>query len=180
MKRRSKVGVRAGKAERRKEATPKRSIPPEALPGRPSTATTRETEIAHLTRERDEALEREKATAEVLRIISASPGDVKPVFDAILANATRLCEAKFGTLYLYNGRTFSTAATHNAPAAYVKFRMRGPIRAGPGTALDRVVRTKRPVHIPDITFAADHDLPACNVEESYPRVRPGMELAPDV
>jgi GAF domain-containing protein/anti-sigma regulatory factor (Ser/Thr protein kinase) len=96
-------------------------------------------------------LERQKATAEVLRIISASAGNVKPVFDAILGNATRLCEAKFGTLYLYDGQTFSAAATHNAPAAYVKFRMRGPIQPGPGTALDRVVRTKRPVHVPDIT-----------------------------
>ena len=108
------------------------------------------TKIALVKRERDEALEQQNATSEVLRIISASAGDVRPVFDAILANATRLCEAKFGTLYLYDGRTFSAAATHNAPAAYVKFRMRGPIQPGPGTALDRVVRTKRPVHVPDI------------------------------
>ena len=113
--------------------------------------TTANTKIALLKRERDEALEQQKSTSDVLRIISASAGDVKPVFDAILANATRLCEAKFGTLYLYDGRTFSAAATHNAPAAYVKFRMRGPIQPGPGTALDRVVRTKRTVHVPDIT-----------------------------
>ena len=62
-----------------------------------------------------------------------------------------MCEAKFGTLYLYDGRTFSAAATHNAPAAYEKLRKRGPIQPGPGTALDRVVRTKRLVHVPDIT-----------------------------
>jgi GAF domain-containing protein len=114
-------------------------------------STNANTKNALFKRERDEALERQKATAEVLRIISASAGDVKPVFEAILANATRLCEAKFGTLYLYDGQTFSATATHNAPAAYVKFRMREPIQPGPGTALDRVARTKRPVHVPDIT-----------------------------
>jgi GAF domain-containing protein len=129
----------------------KRPSAPKVRARRNPSSTTSNTKIALLERERDEAIEQQKATAEVLRIISTSVGDVKPVFDAILANATRLCEAKFGTLYLYDGRTFSAAATHNAPAAYVKFRMRGPIQPGSGTALDRVVRTKRPVHIPDIT-----------------------------
>jgi GAF domain-containing protein len=151
MRRRSRAGGKPIRARRRKAATLSRPSAPEVSGHRAPSSTNANTKIALLKRERDEALEQQKATAEVLRIISASVGDVKPVFDAILANATRLCEAKFGTLYLYDGRTFSAAATHNAPAAYVKFRMRGPIQYGPGTALDRVVRTKRPVHIPDIT-----------------------------
>jgi GAF domain-containing protein len=141
----------AMKNRRRTTTKTKRSSAPKVSVRRNPSSTNANTKVALLKRERDEALERQKATAEVLRIISASVGDVKPVFDAILANATRLCEAKFGTLYLYDGRTFSAAAAHNAPAAYVKFRMGGPIQPGPGTALDRVVRTKRPVHVPDIT-----------------------------
>ena len=141
----------AMKNRRRTTTKTKRPGAPKVSGHRKPSGTNANTKIALLKRERDEALEQQKSTSDVLRIISASAGDVKPVFDAILANATRLCEAKFGTLYLYDGRTFSAAATHNAPAAYVKFRMRGPIQPGPGTALDRVVRTKRPVHVPDIT-----------------------------
>ena len=135
----------------RRRTTTKRPGALKLIGHRKPSATSANTKIALLKRERDEALEQQKSTSDVLRIISASVGDVNPVFDAILANATRLCEAKFGTLYLYDGRTFSAAATHNAPAAYVKFRMLGPIQPGRGTALDRVVRTKRPVHVPDIT-----------------------------
>jgi GAF domain-containing protein len=97
-----------------------------------------------------ESLERERATADILRIIASSPGKLELVFRSILAHATRLCEAKFATLYLHDGGTFTAAATHNAPAAYVRARMRGPILPGRGTAMDRVLRTKRPVHIPDI------------------------------
>jgi GAF domain-containing protein len=108
-------------------------------------------QIERIRQELNEALQQQAATSEVLQVISASPGDLNQAFDVILANATRLSGAKFGTLYLYDGSSFRTAATHNAPAAYVKLRMRGPIQPGPGTALDRVVRTKRPVHFPDIT-----------------------------
>ena len=66
--------------------------------------------MARLTRERDEALEREKATADVLRVISSSPGELEPVFQAMLANAARICEAKFGILALYesDGRSVSS------------------------------------------------------------------------
>src|SRR3974390_2485953 len=97
MKRRSKAGGKAGRAERRKAPTPKRAIPPKSVPPRPSAATGEETETARLTRERDDALEREKATGGVLRVISSSPGNLQTVFQTILKNATRLCEAKFGT-----------------------------------------------------------------------------------
>ena len=151
MRGRSRAGGKPIKTRRRKATKPNRPGAPKVSGRRKPANTNADTKIALLKRERDEALEQQKSTSDVLRIISASAGDVKPVFDAILANATRLCEAKFGTLYLYDGRTFSAAATHNAPAAYVQFRMRGPIQPGPGTALDRVVRTKRPIHVPDIT-----------------------------
>jgi two-component system, NtrC family, sensor kinase len=98
-----------------------------------------------------EALEREAATAEVLRAISSSPGELEPVFQAMLANAVRICEAKFGTLYLREGDVFHTVATHNAPPAYVEARKRGPLRPSPDSPLGRLALTKQVVRIDDIT-----------------------------
>src|SRR5262245_33637047 len=103
------------------------------------------------TRELSEAREQQAATAEVLRIISSSPGDLQPVFETILANATRLCEAKFGTLYLYGEDAFRAVAFHNTPPAYLEYLKRGPIRPSPGIALGRLRGTKQLVHIADIT-----------------------------
>jgi Mrp family chromosome partitioning ATPase len=78
-----------------------------------SSASGQETEVARLTRERDEALERETANSEILKVISSSPGDLKPVFEAMLTNATRLCEAKFGLLYLYEEGRLRFGAAHS-------------------------------------------------------------------
>ena len=72
-------------------------------------------EVARLTRERDEALEREKASAEVLSVISSSPGDLELVFDTMLANAARLCEAHFGILTLYESGIIRVGARYNMP-----------------------------------------------------------------
>src|SRR5262249_37731614 len=106
MRRRSKARGKTGKAGRRKPATLKRANPPKARSKHRSGAATLETETARLTRERDEALEREKATADVLRVISSSPGELKPVFHSMLEKATQLCEASFGTLFLLEGESF--------------------------------------------------------------------------
>ena len=69
-----------------------------------------------------------------------SPGELEPVFDAMLANATRLCEAKFGTLYLYDGDTYRAASMYNAPPAFAEYLRRGPIRPGPGTGLSGLLK----------------------------------------
>src|SRR5215467_9223603 len=74
------------------------------------------------TRELAEARDQQAATSEVLRVISSSPGELEPVFAAMLANATRLCEAKFGFLNLYDGDKFRTAALYNVPSAYAETR----------------------------------------------------------
>src|SRR5271166_2573129 len=115
MRRRSRAGPERAKSRRRKTVTQKR-------PGlRDPSATEHKTQsdLAQLTRERDEALEREKATAEVLRVISSSPGELEPVFQAILVNAVRLCAASFGNLYLRDGEYYRLAAVHNTPPAFV-------------------------------------------------------------
>src|SRR6185295_9384670 len=70
-------------------------------------------EVQTRTRELSEALEQQTATSEVLQVISRSPGELEPVFQAMLANATRICEAKFGTLWLREGDAFCAVALHN-------------------------------------------------------------------
>jgi signal transduction histidine kinase len=106
--------------------------------------------VALFRRERDEALEQQRATSEVLRLINSSPDDLKPVFEAILENAVRLCEAKFGVLYRYNSGTFDTVAQFGTPPAFAEFlQHRGSFQPTPGVALDRVVRTKDVVSIAD-------------------------------
>jgi signal transduction histidine kinase/CheY-like chemotaxis protein len=106
-------------------------------------------EVRARTRDLSEALEQQTATSEVLRVISGSPGDLQPVFQAILANATRLCGAKFGTLYLCDGDAFRAAAFHNAPVAFVEARKDKLLRPGPGTTLGDAARTKRVAHVLD-------------------------------
>ena len=105
------------------------------------------------TRELSESLEQQTATAEVLRVISSSPGELEPVFQVMLRNAARICEAKFSSLYLYDGDRFRVGALHNAPAAFAEFRRREPVfHPPPGTGLAQIVATKRTVHEPDMTL----------------------------
>src|SRR5262249_29201796 len=114
-------------------------------------------EVQARTRELSEALERQTATSEVLRVISSSPAELEPVFEAILANATQICEAKFANLHLYQDGAFPTVAQHGAPAAYADFRRREPVvRPSPGSSLDFVARTKQIVHIADVAADQAH------------------------
>ena len=103
------------------------------------------------TRELSEALEQQTATSDVLRVISSSPGDLEPVFEAMLANATRICEANFGVLFRFKGDAVEAAAMVGVPPAFAEFWQGGPQRPGPQTALGRVVKTRQTVHIVDVT-----------------------------
>jgi signal transduction histidine kinase len=97
-----------------------------------------------------EALEQQTATSEVLQVISSSPGELEPVFQTMLANAVRICEAKFGNLLLYEGNAFRFAAMHGAPPAWDALRRGNPvIRVSPNNALSRVAATKQLQHIAD-------------------------------
>ena len=107
-------------------------------------------ENTRLLNELRESLQQQTATADVLKVISSSPGDLKPVFEALLANAMRICEAKFGHLLLYDGESFHAAYLHDVPPSYRKIWERGPMRPGPNVALGQLARTKEVVHIPDI------------------------------
>ena len=108
-------------------------------------------ENTRLLSELRELLEQQTATSEVLRVISSSPGELEPVFQAMLQNARRICEAEFGVLNQCEGEALRAVAMHGAPQAFVEERRRNPlIRPPPQTALGRVVATKQPVQIADI------------------------------
>ena len=107
-------------------------------------------EVQARTRDLTESLEQQTATSEVLKVISSSPGELKPVFQAMLENAVRICEAKFGVLQLYEGDGFRAVALHDVPPAYTERRRDSVLRPGPEHPLGRVVRTKHTIHIADI------------------------------
>jgi GAF domain-containing protein len=105
-----------------------------------------------LKREIREAREQQAATAEVLKVISSSAGELEPVFNAVLEKATHICEAKFGILFRYEGNeTFTTSALFNAPPALTEARRRESLfRPAANTAIGRMRLTKRPIHIVDM------------------------------
>ena len=101
------------------------------------------------TRELTESLEQQTATSEVLGAISGSPGELDPVFKAILENAARICQAQFGTLNIYDGSAFRSVALHNPPPQFA-MRLGEVIRPHPESGLAYVARTKQTAHINDI------------------------------
>jgi signal transduction histidine kinase len=107
------------------------------------------------TRELSASLEQQTATSEVLRVISSSPSDLKPVFDTMLANATRLCEAKFGSLFLREGGGFRNVCNIADPSGYTEWYQREPMIMlrdhHPDIPLARIVGSKAVVHISDLT-----------------------------
>ena len=108
-------------------------------------------ENVRLLNELRESLQQQTATADVLSVISSSPGELEPVFQAMLENAVRVCEAKFGNLFLCEGDAFRIVALHGAPPAYAEARKRDPlVRPPPDSALGRVAITKQVAHIVDI------------------------------
>jgi GAF domain-containing protein len=107
-------------------------------------------ELRQRTSDLSESLEQQTATSKILEVISSSSGDLKPVFEAILHHAVRLCGAKFGNLYLREGDGFRAAAMHNAPPAYAQERV-GILHPSPNTTSYRATQTKQPAQIADIT-----------------------------
>src|SRR5262245_25933963 len=109
-------------------------------------------EVQARTRELSESLEQQTATSEVLKVISSSAGELEPVFNAMLANATRICEATFGHLWLFEGSIFRSVAVHGTQG-FVDHMRHHPIvdlQKSPGVPLDRLARTREFVHITDL------------------------------
>jgi GAF domain-containing protein len=110
-------------------------------------------ELRQRTADLSESLEQQTATSDVLHVISSSQGELRPVFDALLANAVRLCEAKLGTLWLAEANGFRAIAMHGASASYMNVRLGILLEPGPKTALGRAAASKEIIHIDDL--AAD-------------------------
>ena len=147
MRRRSRAGGKAVKTQRRK--TLKRPKAPKTARPHKSLAAVEETEVARLTRELQEAREQQTATSELLKVISSSTGELEPVFEAILETATRICQAGFGTLNLYDGEVFRRVAVHNPPPQFA-MRRGEVIRPHPESGFGTVARTKQFAHIDDV------------------------------
>src|SRR5262245_29015209 len=107
-------------------------------------------ENARLFNETKEALEQQTATSEVLEVISSSPGELQPVFSKMLENATRVCEANFGIMNLWDGEKFQSAAEHNVPPAFVAYRQKNALYPDPDTAIGTVFRTLQTVQVHDL------------------------------
>jgi len=149
MKPRSRV-TRAGKAKRSKMVRSKTRSKPAARRGPRLSPVQLEEQLELRTRELTEAREQQAATSEVLRVISGSLGELKPMAAAMLANATRICEANLGVFHLYEAGAFPVIAMQGATAAFVERHRREPVfRPEPGQPLGRVAATKAAVHIAD-------------------------------
>ena len=147
MRRRDKTAGKKGKTQRRQMV--RRPNTAKVAHRQPPAVDAAE-RIALLTRERDEALEQQTATSEVLKVISSSPGELEPVFNAILENATRICGAKFGVLWRrFDDGTARIFASLSVPSAFAEFLQRGPHRPGPFSPINRVAKTRQRVHIAD-------------------------------
>src|SRR5262249_30600691 len=114
-------------------------------------------ENTRLLNELRESLQQQTATSEVLGVISSSPGELEPVFQAMLENALRICEAKFGIMNVYSDGAFVAQAMVGAPPALVDALLRKPLTPRPGVPLDRMLRTKKVVHTLDA--AAEENKP---------------------
>jgi GAF domain-containing protein len=110
----------------------------------------RTTDLTERTADLTEALEQQTATSEVLQVISSSSGDLQPVFASMLENAVRICDARFGNIFRWEGDVLHLVATHNTPPAFAEFRRRSPLRSSPQNAVGRTIATKMAVHVADL------------------------------
>jgi signal transduction histidine kinase len=171
VRRRGTTSRKPAKAQRRKPTRPKRGNAAVAA-GQPNLSVSDlQEQLERQARELDEARERETATAEVLRVISSSSGELKPVFETMLAKATDICEAKFGALWLCEAGGFRAVTLHNAPPAYAEERRRNPLQhPDPATSLGRLATTRQVVHVADLTLERTYT-------EGVPSVVAMVELA---
>ena len=109
-------------------------------------------ELRQRTADLTESLEQQTATSEVLRVISSSPGELQPVFDAMLENAVRICDATYGNIYSRDGDTFRLVASYKTPPAFTEYRRRNPMTGSGAHWADPMLRSKTQVHIADLTL----------------------------
>jgi GAF domain-containing protein len=117
-----------------------------------------------------EALEQQTATSEVLQVISGSPGDLQPVFAAMLDKAARICDANFGNIFRWDGDALWLVATHNTPPAFIEHRRRVPFRPNQGNPIGNMLKANAAIHVTDL--ARDERY----IQKSDPEVVAAVEL----
>jgi signal transduction histidine kinase len=180
VRRRGAISRKPSKTHRRKPTRPRRSSAPRAARRRIPSAADLQKQLDQRTRERDEALEQQTATSEVLKVISSSPGELEPVFQAMLRNATRLCEANFAILYQYDGNVFRAVALQDTVPAYGDYLRREPPGSDTRHGLGRLLQTKQPIHISDVAaepaYAEREPLRVATVEIAKARTLLGVPM----
>jgi hypothetical protein len=170
MKKPSRAGGKPAKARPHSALKPRGRNAAKPQSTRRSAADDSESVVAQLKRELHEALEQQTATSEVLQVISSSPGDLHPVFDAMLERAARICDAKFGNIFRWDGDALHLVGTHNTPSVFAEARRRSPFRPDPKGPLGRMVETKTVVHIADAAAEKAY------TEQRHPGIVAAVEL----
>jgi signal transduction histidine kinase len=127
-------------------------------------------ENARLLHELRETLQQQTATSKVLQVIASSPGDLQPVFETVLANASRLCDAEFGNIYRWDGEALHLVAWHNTPPAFAAYRKNGPFQPSATSLIGRMVKTRTVTHVADARDNPDY------VERRDPSLVAAIEL----
>jgi GAF domain-containing protein len=158
MRRRSSAGSKSPNAQAPKAAARKSRIAGKAVHPLASSAAREETKLARLTRERDEALQQQRATADVLKLISRSTFELEVVFESLVEAAAKLCEADFANIWRPCGRWYRMAATYQTAAAHKEYLANLSIEPSKGSCVGRTLLEARIVHIPDIRKDAEYDI----------------------
>ena len=149
MRRRSSASGGPAKTRRRKSVTAKRRNAPKVARRRSSSAAGQETKIARLTRELNDALERQKATAEVLSAISRSKFELQPILQSVVDTASQLCRPDASVIFRLEGGVYRFAAGYSLIPSYIEHERQNPISPGPGTLIGRAAMTRQVVQIED-------------------------------
>jgi len=149
MRRRSRAGGEPAKAQRRKTAARKSRIAPKVVRSRKSSAAREETKVAPLIRERDELLEQQAATSEVLGVISRSKFELRPTLQSLVETAARLCRADAASIFRLDNEVYRRAVGVDLDAVYREIEQQTPIPPGQGTLVGRAALSRKVAHIDD-------------------------------
>jgi two-component system, NtrC family, sensor kinase len=182
MRRRSKTSGEPAKTRRRKTVTLKRGNAPKAVRRRASSTTSQETKVARLIRERDEALEHQRATSDILKVISRSMFNLQAVLDSLVKSAAELCDADFGFIYPRSGDLFHLAAAHGFSGDFIEYQKQNPIPLGRGSLTGRTALERKMVHIldvledPEYTWTKSIELAQFRTMLGIPLLREGVPI----